>query len=324
MSLLRDFYVIKLEQNFLTSLFCRFTLAPISLIKCAVLWASFIFHSPTGSSGCRWGELDSRSGSRRSCSGRWAPERGSSSVSGRRAVRCHTSTRRCSSSLFPAQTPRRIKQLSSSGSTWVRKKATYGLSTLCTSARMMEGGTDLFSQRHPDKDGDWEGTEIGIRCFSLSRFASLLFCIDLLFLFCFCFYSPSCVGEREMFAELLCGAVALVLYVNTLGADFCYDDRYLGEWMTSSPSRYYQHCLHHISPSVRVLSKAILMCSHSSCCHNSQWTASATATFNSRELSFFINTSSLPEGKCQFINRVYGALKSRGVIAMSSWLFVLM
>ena len=36
-----------------------------------------------------------------------------------------------------------------------------------------------------------------------------------------------------MFAELLCGAVALVLYVNTLGADFCYDDRYLlvlNEW----------------------------------------------------------------------------------------------
>ncbi|XP_019959202.2 protein O-mannosyl-transferase TMTC2 [Paralichthys olivaceus] len=27
-----------------------------------------------------------------------------------------------------------------------------------------------------------------------------------------------------MFAELLCGAVALLLYVNTLGADFCYDD----------------------------------------------------------------------------------------------------
>ncbi|KAM9754795.1 protein O-mannosyl-transferase TMTC2 [Menidia menidia] len=27
-----------------------------------------------------------------------------------------------------------------------------------------------------------------------------------------------------MFAEALCGAVALVLYVNTLGADFCYDD----------------------------------------------------------------------------------------------------
>ncbi|TWW76532.1 hypothetical protein D4764_13G0011940 [Takifugu flavidus] len=28
-----------------------------------------------------------------------------------------------------------------------------------------------------------------------------------------------------MFAEVLCVAVALVLYVNTLGADFCYDDR---------------------------------------------------------------------------------------------------
>lgn len=33
-----------------------------------------------------------------------------------------------------------------------------------------------------------------------------------------------------MFAELLCVAVALVLYVNTLGADFCYDDRYF-RWM---------------------------------------------------------------------------------------------
>lgn len=30
-----------------------------------------------------------------------------------------------------------------------------------------------------------------------------------------------------MFAEVLCGAVALLLYVNTLDADFCYDDRYL-------------------------------------------------------------------------------------------------
>lgn len=218
MSLLRDFYVIKLEENFLTSLFCRFTLAPISLIKCAVLWASFIFHSPTGSSGCRWGELDSRSGSRRSCSGRWAPERGSSSVSGRRAVRCHTSTRRCSSSLFPAQTPRRIKQLSSSGSTWVRKKATYGLSTLCTSARMMEGGTDLFSQRHPDKDGDWEGTEIGIRCFSLSRFASLLFCIDLLFLFLFFVFIPPRVLERERCLQNCCAAPWLWSCMSTLWA----------------------------------------------------------------------------------------------------------
>lgn len=33
MSFIQDFYVIKLEEDFLTSLFCRFTLAPISLIK---------------------------------------------------------------------------------------------------------------------------------------------------------------------------------------------------------------------------------------------------------------------------------------------------
>lgn len=39
--------------------------------------------------------------------------------------------------------------------------------------------------------------------------------------------------RREMFAEVLCGAVALVLYVNTLGADFCYDDRYFG-WMNDT------------------------------------------------------------------------------------------
>ena len=30
-----------------------------------------------------------------------------------------------------------------------------------------------------------------------------------------------------MFAELVSSAVALLLYVNTLDADFCYDDRYL-------------------------------------------------------------------------------------------------
>ncbi|CDQ95900.1 unnamed protein product [Oncorhynchus mykiss] len=29
-----------------------------------------------------------------------------------------------------------------------------------------------------------------------------------------------------MITELVCSAVALVLYLNTLNADFCYDDRY--------------------------------------------------------------------------------------------------
>lgn len=105
---------------------------------------------------------------------------------------------------------------------------------------------DLFSQRHPDKDGDWGGAETGIRCFFLSVSLRVYFCPPFHFVFflfffllfflifpIFCLYSPA-VSDTEMFAELLCGAVALVLYVNTLGADFCYDDRYLGEWVTSS------------------------------------------------------------------------------------------
>lgn len=32
-------------------------------------------------------------------------------------------------------------------------------------------------------------------------------------------------GGGEMIAELVSGALGLVLYLNTLGADFCYDDR---------------------------------------------------------------------------------------------------
>lgn len=81
---------------------------------------------------------------------------------------------------------------------------------------------------------------------------SLLLCVSLcIFLIFFIFFSfPSLFSfvfvsispracEAEMFAELLCGAVALVLYVNTLGADFCYDDRYLSEWMTSKRTVLY-------------------------------------------------------------------------------------
>ena len=48
-----------------------------------------------------------------------------------------------------------------------------------------------------------------------------VFCPFLTFLFC--------VLAGEMIAELVCGVVAVLLYVNTLGADFCYDDRYLNE-----------------------------------------------------------------------------------------------
>lgn len=95
------------------------------------------------------------------------------------------------------------------------------------------GGTDLFSQWHPDKDGDWEGTHIGISA-GLSRATSLLFHLFIWSSFFGPFCPPPCVGSTEMFAEALCVAVALVLYANTLGADFCYDDRYLDEWVASS------------------------------------------------------------------------------------------
>lgn len=74
--------------------------------------------------------------------------------------------------------------------------------------------------------------ETATRCLAL-HLSLFIFQFFLVFLF-FCLFirsviPPACVRDREMFAELLCGAVALVLYVNTLGADFCYDDRYLCE-----------------------------------------------------------------------------------------------
>jgi len=73
------------------------------------------------------------------------------------------------------------------------------------------------------KTGDWERNRD-----SLSRSSALSYFICVLFFFSSSSSFPphACVRGREMFAELLCGAVALVLYVNTLDADFCYDDRY--------------------------------------------------------------------------------------------------
>ncbi|MED6232541.1 hypothetical protein ATANTOWER_032033 [Ataeniobius toweri] len=52
-----------------------------------------------------------------------------------------------------------------------------------------------------------------------------------------------------MFAELLCGAVALVLYVNTLGADFCYDDRRAASHRISIAAELF------INPSSRVATR---------------------------------------------------------------------
>lgn len=105
--------------------------------------------------------------------------------------------------------------------------------SLCALGRgWWRGETDLFSQWHPDKDGDWEGTHTGISAGLFGSTSSLFH----LFIWSFLSFSPpACVGDTEMFAEVLCVAVALVLYVNTLGADFCYDDRYLDEWVASRP-----------------------------------------------------------------------------------------
>lgn len=113
---------------------------------------------------------------------------------------------------------------------------------LCALQRGWWGGSrTCFREDILTKTGTEEGDRELAAAFSLSRFASLLFWFYFIIIFftiiiIFFITSPppsACVRDREMFAELLCGAVALVLYVNTLGADFCYDDRYLlvlNEW----------------------------------------------------------------------------------------------
>lgn len=155
-------------------------------------------------------------------SGGWASERWSTSVLGRRAVRA-------ARLLFRGQSRSRINEVSGSDSTWVRNVATLGLFTLRTWARMMEGAKRLvFTVTSWQRRGL---RHIGISN-GLSRSTSFLFHV-----FIWTVFWPSSlprVLETEMFAEALCVAVALVLYVNTLGADFCYDDRYLDEWVASS------------------------------------------------------------------------------------------
>ena len=46
----------------------------------------------------------------------------------------------------------------------------------------------------------------------------------------------------EMITEAACGAAAALLYVNTLGADFCYDDRYTH---THAHTHTYTHAYSH-------------------------------------------------------------------------------
>lgn len=166
-------------------------------------------------------------------SGGWASERWSTSVLGRRAVRA-------ARLLFRGQSRSRINEVSGSDSTWVRDVATLGLFTLRTWARMMEGAKRLvFTVTSWQRRGLRGSTHRDIhRNLSLN-----IFLISCIYLNCFWPSSFPRVLETEMFAEALCVAVALVLYVNTLGADFCYDDRYLDKWVASSIQ--YPACFYH-------------------------------------------------------------------------------
>jgi len=46
----------------------------------------------------------------------------------------------------------------------------------------------------------------------------------------------SAAAGGEMSAELVSSALGLALYLNTLGADFCYDDRYGGRGAAHLPA----------------------------------------------------------------------------------------
>ena len=124
------------------------------------------------------------------------------------------SLQRCSCFISCPTPRRRDKKLCSSHPTWVRKKATYGLPTLCTSPRMMGGHTDLFSQRYPDKDGDWEGL-------SAKLATSLCLALQLsLFFSCFSiiFFISTRVSETEKCLQNCCAAPWLWSCMSTLWA----------------------------------------------------------------------------------------------------------
>lgn len=146
----------------------------------------------------------------------------------------------------PAQTQHGLK-------TWPRSDY-----SVCALGRgWWRGGNDLFSQWHPDKDGDREGTHTGI---SAGLFGSTSLLLHLFIWSLLSFSPPACVGDTEMFAEVLCVVVALVLYVNTLGADFCYDDRYLT--MTKNkwhPLTCYYHQLLTNVPSIHALDTIVVI-----------------------------------------------------------------
>lgn len=236
---------------------------------------------------------------------RWASERWSSSGSGRRAAgyavtRIQVNAARV---LFSEPSSQQDIKLSGSDPTWVRKKATYGLSTLCTSAGMMEGEVDLFSQRHPDKDGDWEATEIRILSLSLSFslfiFQLLLSFFFFLLFFFMCFFSRAYLRQRNVrwIAVRLRGSGPVCQHSGR---------RFLLRWQVLQ-------WMNDIQP--RVANVTVFAVSHHLTCINSENEESSTDKIqslcyhNSESTSncgivtpqLNIVTHSLPEGMCHFI-----------------------
>lgn len=116
---------------------------------------------------------------------------GPSSASGSGAARCHTSTEH-RSSFISCPAPSRLTRLPCAHPTWVRKKRIIHFVHFSED----DGGRwTCFRRDTLTKTGTERGLrETGIRCFSLSRFASSLF-----LLICFClvvFYFYFCLFPR--------------------------------------------------------------------------------------------------------------------------------
>lgn len=118
-------------------------------------------------------------------------------------------------------------------------------------------------------------TKTGTEREQRSRFAAspcLALHLYYFFLFIYLFFLvfiPPRVLERERCLQNCCAAPWLWSCMSTLWAPISatMTGTWVNEWHLAPC--YYRHCLHYISPSIRVLYKGILMCSHSSCCHNS-------------------------------------------------------
>lgn len=142
-----------------------------------------------------------------------------SSGSWRRAVCCHTSTKRCSSILSPAQTRSRKQQPSSLSSTWVRKESDVWIIHFVHFGADDGGGNGLvFTETSWQRRGLRGNRGSGFGCFSLSRFASLLIYFILFIYFFLCLFSFPCARRRERCLQNCCAAPWLWSCMSTLWA----------------------------------------------------------------------------------------------------------